>query len=571
MIADRVLGAVETMGVRALPLRNRYPPLFVVGVPRSGTTVVFQHLLNHSHFAYFPNRTRGHPWSCITRTAWGRLVDRYEPSYESRFGIVDGGMAPSDGWEIFHRWFPRYELDRPVDEVRLRELKTLVRALELLYGAPFANKNNANSVRIGHLRTLFPEALFLHVTRDRLDTACSLLDARRRHGVGLGEWWSAAPPQFLHRRFRDDVEQTMAQVLGVDAAIREALADAGDQRIECAYETFCGDPGDVVGAVTAAYAARGVKLRPRDPMPVPSLAPRRREAPPELVEALRCAERDLDDAMHGASPGAPNALPARPEYAATTPATDPVPVGAGRDAAERMREYMRSHPITHPGHLVARTAAEEIRRAAREHLNGRLLEIGCGTKRKALLVSDLVDWHVGLDHAASPHGLAAVDVVATAYAVPAAAATFDSVLSTAVLEHLEDPARALAEACRVLRPGGHAVYTAPLFWHLHEEPRDFFRYTRHGLRHLFEGAGFEVVELKALSGVWTTVAAQMGYYVQRFRRWPLRWAVDAAVAAGNVIGSRLDRGRARDERFTWMYIVVARKPGGARTPASGGA
>lgn len=559
MIPDRLLGAVESAAVRMVPLRNRYPPLFVVGVPRSGTTPVFQHLLNQRRFAYFPNRTRGHAYTCVTRTAWGRLVDRYEPSYDSRFGIVEGGMGPSDGWEIFHRWFPRYDLDRPVGEGRLRELKTLVRALELLYGAPFANKNNANSVRIEHLRALFPEALFVHVMRDRLDTACSLLDARRRHGVGLGEWWSAAPPQFLHRRFRDDVEQTMAQVLGVEAAIREALADAGDGRIECAYEAFCTDPDGVVEAVTAAYAARGVALRARAGAPAPALAPQRREAPPELVEAFRSAERDLGEAMHEASAGPPNAVPVGRDLVQAR-SEDPA-----RPA--RLREYMRSHPVTHPGHVVVRVAAEEIRRAAREHLTGRLLEIGCGTKRKALLVGDFVDWHVGLDHAESPHGLDAVDVVATAYAIPAAEASFDSVLSTAVLEHLEDPAPALAEACRVLRPGGHAIYTAPLFWHLHEEPRDFFRYTRHGLRHLFEGAGFEVVELKALGGVWTTVAAQIGYYVQRFRRWPLRWAVDAAVAVGNVVGSRLDRGRGRDERFTWMYLVVARKPGTARTPA----
>ncbi|MEJ2218936.1 MAG: sulfotransferase, partial [Gemmatimonadota bacterium] len=338
MIGDRLLAAVESAAVRALPLRNRYPPLFLVGVPRSGTTVVFQHLLNQRRFAYFPNRTRGHPWSCITRTAWGRLVDRYEQSYESRFGNVEGGMGPSDGWEIFHRWFPRYELDRPVDEARLRDLKTLVRAMELLYRAPFANKNNANSVRIGHLRGLFPDALFVHVTRDRIDTACSLLEARRRHDVGLGAWWSAAPPQFLHRRFRDDVEQTMAQVLGIDAAIHDALANAGARRIECRYEEFCENPDGVVDVVTAAYTDRGVELRHRDGVAPPALTPRRREASPDLLEEFRDAERKLTGAL-------------RPEAGAAKP---PV-LGRPADdvaARARVREYVSLHPVSHPGHAV---------------------------------------------------------------------------------------------------------------------------------------------------------------------------------------------------------------------------
>ena len=61
---------------------------------------------------------------------------------------------------------------------------------------------------------------------------------------------------------------------------------------------------------------------------------------------------------------------------------------------------------------------------------------------------------------------------------PAGNASFDCILSTAVLEHLEDPGCALKEASRVLRLGGHVLYTTPLFWHLHEERRDFYRYTR---------------------------------------------------------------------------------------------
>ncbi len=245
-----------------------------------------------------------------------------------------------------------------------------------------------------------------------------------------------------------------------------------------------------------------------------------------------------------------------------SPVAPPRAEPQGFDSSGRMREYLRAYPRTDPGHTVARIAARHIRRAAAERFHGRLIDIGCGEKRKALLVGDLVDEHVGLDHADSPHDLGAVDLVGTAYAIPAADASFDCALGTAVLEHLEEPGRALAEAFRVLRPGSFAVYTAPLFWHLHEEPRDFFRYTRHGLRHLFEGAGFELMEIRPLGGFWTTVCAETGYYIQRFGIGPLRPLIGAAVAALHLVAAALDRGRLRDEAFTWMYLVVARKPVG---------
>ena len=42
-------------------------------------------------------------------------------------------------------------------------------------------------------------------------------------------------------------------------------------------------------------------------------------------------------------------------------------------------------------------------------------------------------------------------------------ASFDLILATDIIEHVEDDARALAEIRRVLRPGGHALLTVPAF------------------------------------------------------------------------------------------------------------
>lgn len=230
------------------------------------------------------------------------------------------------------------------------------------------------------------------------------------------------------------------------------------------------------------------------------------------------------------------------------------------DAA--IHQYYSAFPVTDPAYTVIRIAGEAVRDRAARHFRGRLLDIGCGTKAKAALVAEYVDEHVGLDHEDSPHDTSNVDLFGSADRIPAPDDSFDCVLSTAVLEHLEEPARAIREAWRVLRPGGVALYTAPLFWHVHEAPRDFFRYTEHGLRYLFEGAGFQIDELTALSGFWVTASAELGYYLQRFRRGPLAPIVDGWVAILNWMARKLDGGRLRDERFTWMYLVVARKPGG---------
>jgi SAM-dependent methyltransferase len=193
-----------------------------------------------------------------------------------------------------------------------------------------------------------------------------------------------------------------------------------------------------------------------------------------------------------------------------------------------------------------------------------LLDVGCGPKPYARLMRGRVDMHVGVDHPGSDHGLSAVDAAASVYRLPFRDGTFDGVLCSAVLEHLEEPSEALGEAFRVLRAGGSAICTVPLIWHVHEEPRDFYRYTIHGLEHLFGKAGFREVEVKALSGFWLTFGQLFVYQLYRLHRGPLRWipvipAIGLVVQLAALALDKLDRS-AESRKSTWAYLVTARKP-----------
>jgi SAM-dependent methyltransferase len=195
------------------------------------------------------------------------------------------------------------------------------------------------------------------------------------------------------------------------------------------------------------------------------------------------------------------------------------------------------------------------------HLHDRLIDIGCGTKPYRSMLAPLVSEHIGLDHSGTLHGTEAVDLIGTAYDIPVQDCTFDSAICTAVLEHLEEPEQAIRECYRVLKPGGAAIYSAPFIWHLHEEPRDFFRYSRYGLEYLFKKAGFEILEIRPLSGFWMTFGQMFIYYIYRFNRGPLRWLrlIDVGSLALQRLFYALDR-LDRAEAWTWMYVVVVRRP-----------
>ena len=191
---------------------------------------------------------------------------------------------------------------------------------------------------------------------------------------------------------------------------------------------------------------------------------------------------------------------------------------------------------------------------------GRLLDIGCGTKPYAQLIKPYVTEHVGVDHESTFHSKENVDLFGTAYVIPEPDASFDSALCTAVLEHLEEPEQALRECYRVLKPGGVAIYSVPFIWHLHEEPRDFYRFSKYGLDYLFSKVGFDVIEIKALSGFWVTFGQLFVYNLYRFNRGPLCWfriidVLGLALQEAAYVMHKCDR----TEQWTWMYMVAARK------------
>ena len=202
----------------------------------------------------------------------------------------------------------------------------------------------------------------------------------------------------------------------------------------------------------------------------------------------------------------------------------------------------------------------ELASRTKIYTKGRLIDIGCGTKPYQELVAPYITEHIGVDHEKTLHEQSNIDLFGTAYEIPSADNSFDSALCTAVLEHLEEPELALKECHRVLKPEGVAIYSVPFIWHLHEEPRDFYRFSKYGLKYLFEKTGFEIIEIKALSGFWVTFGQLFVYNLYRLDRGIVRWThiidiIGLLIQALAYVLDKIDR----TEQWTWMYMVVAKK------------
>jgi SAM-dependent methyltransferase len=154
-----------------------------------------------------------------------------------------------------------------------------------------------------------------------------------------------------------------------------------------------------------------------------------------------------------------------------------------------------------------------------------------------------------------------LDAIADLAALPFREGTFDAALNIVTLEHLAEPARALAEIGRVLARGAPLVVAAPQDWETHQMPHDYFRYTRYGLRRLLEQAGFEVVEMRAHGGYFRLLARRLLNGLQFFTggiRWLGFLPAAIIVVPPALILPFLD-GADRDRNFTLGHVCLARK------------
>ena len=221
------------------------------------------------------------------------------------------------------------------------------------------------------------------------------------------------------------------------------------------------------------------------------------------------------------------------------------------------------HRLAH--NWLAKKLVNDMVRGGVRDLHGTVVDLGCGTRPYEGDILAHAERYVGVDWNLTLHGLNADVVADLASPLPFRDGSVDCVTAFEVLEHVPEPAAVLAEASRILKPGGLLMLSVPFQWWVHEAPWDFYRYTRHGLEYLLGKAGYEAVRVRPTSGFWSMWALKLNYQLHRLVRGPraLRWLLRGALTpvwwTTQQLAPLVDR-RWPEERETAGYFVTARKP-----------
>lgn len=148
------------------------------------------------------------------------------------------------------------------------------------------------------------------------------------------------------------------------------------------------------------------------------------------------------------------------------------------------------------------------RRLAQVPKGSRILDAGAGQLRNKALCAhlkyvsqDFNQYEGKGDGAALQTGTwdtSAIDIVSDITAIPEADESFDAVLCSEVLEHVPDPAAAVAELARLLKRDGCLILTAPMCSLTHFAPFHYSSgFNRYWYEHHLPRLGFHVEEISA--------------------------------------------------------------------------
>lgn len=244
------------------------PVVFVLGVPRSGTTLVYQYLAHRLELAYWTSGVDRNPRAPVVTTFLEKRQGPYRSDFRSQPGGAEDAGAPREADSVWARFFDserpaRYEDLAPGDAGRLRNL---VAATQHVFGgAPFASKSARHMLRIDALAKVFPEALFLVVRRRMQDAALSILRARLA-SRDPKRWWSVRPPDWERLLARPIEEQVAAQVRGLRRQLGVDLSAVARERVlQLDYERFCRAPDAALGPLRRMLGALGERNGPAGP------------------------------------------------------------------------------------------------------------------------------------------------------------------------------------------------------------------------------------------------------------------------------------------------------------------
>jgi hypothetical protein len=226
----------------------KYPPLFIVGAPRSGSTLMAQVLTNAFDLGYLTNghcKMFGAP--ALAERIFHFLRKSQKSSYISFYGKTKGMSEPAECGNYWYRFFRKHPASVSISDVENKKMTAFRRSVAALLNAfdrPLLFKNLYASLRIEPIYKYIPEALFVVTERDEISNAHSILRGRYDYFGNYNDWFSVPPVTVEKLKTLPPEQQAIEQIRHIHLMIYQSFLNIHlhpSKLFVIKYEDFCED------------------------------------------------------------------------------------------------------------------------------------------------------------------------------------------------------------------------------------------------------------------------------------------------------------------------------------------
>lgn len=225
------------------------PPLFILGAPRSGTTLTYQVFTQAFDVAYM-TVLMGYVYGLVNiqYRALKPILMRPKPVFSSLHGHTRGFLAPSEHPGFWRQWFDfagniqeQMEADSDCYD-KYASMRLALMSVSTIMRKPLVIKCLYLNVLSGVLAEALPDSRFLVVTREPILTIQSIIVARQQRN-GTKSWWSSTFPGYEALLSEPLWKQATAQTFFIQKYISELLKRHAKDRFKTInYVQLCTDP-----------------------------------------------------------------------------------------------------------------------------------------------------------------------------------------------------------------------------------------------------------------------------------------------------------------------------------------
>lgn len=206
---------------------------------------------------------------------------------------------------------------------------------------------------------------------------------------------------------------------------------------------------------------------------------------------------------------------------------------------------------------------EVLRDLLPKYCIGKVVDVGSGRAKYRDYIRKYAESYITVDNMSSGYQFGPSDikpdVISDILKMPFENNSFDTVICTEVLEHVEDPFALMKEISRILETGGQAIISSGWISAYHREPKDYWRFSHDAYQLLCDKNGLELLEIQRQGGIFTTLL----YLVRRNIDLNTKFLKKVRLSLGRVntifelLAEQLDKLFSTED--TTGHVIVARK------------